>query len=273
MKKITSLLFVFLLSIGLNNAQSQDTLKIHYYENYPYAYTEDGKLKGIEVEIIEEYTTWLKQKKNKTVFVEYTAHKDFGEFYSSVKSGDKSTIGLGSVTPNTDREKEVLFSAPYLQNVAVLITAGKVPTIRSRTNAEVTKVLGVLNAVAVSKSSHVMYLNELKKQFLPTLKISLVENQNQVLERIVSDNMYFGYVDIVAYWSFLKNNPGKFLKMQKQFSEPKEMFRFIAPMGSFKLLSVDEFFESGFGFTSTKKYHQILESYLGYEIIESVEIK
>jgi hypothetical protein len=36
---------------------------------------------------------------------------------------------------------------------------------------------------------------------------------------------------------------------------------------------LSEFFESGFGFTSTKTYHQLLEKYLGYEIIDLVEIK
>ena len=93
------------------------------------------------------------------------------------------------------------------------------------------------------------------------------------IEKIVSDNNYFGYVDIVAYWAFLKNNPSKFLKIQKVFNEPKEYLGFIMPKKSTHLNSINEFFESGFGFTSTKAYHQILEKYLGYEIIESVEIK
>lgn len=254
-------------------AQAADTLYIYYHENYPYAYTDNGKQKGIEIDIIEEYATWLKQKKNITAVLIYKSYNDFGDFYNSVKTGNKNVIGLGSVTFNSMREKEVLFSSPYLQNVSVLITAGKVPTLISKSAAEVTRVLGNLHGVAVSKSSHAVYLEDIKKQFLPSLKISYFENQTSVLESIVSDNTNFGYVDIVSYWAFLKNNQGKFLKIQKPFNEPKEYFRFIAPLNSINMISLDEFFESGFGFTSTKKYHQILETYLGYEIIESVEIK
>jgi hypothetical protein len=45
------------------------------------------------------------------------------------------------------------------------------------------------------------------------------------------------------------------------------------PKNSRYALYMNEFFESGFGFTATKKYHQILETYLGSEILDGVEIK
>lgn len=104
------------------------------------------------------------------------------------------------------------------------------------------------------------------------MNIQTTETQKQVLEGIVNDQTRFGYVDIVAYWSFLKTTP-KFLKIQKVFSEPREFLGFAMPKNSKHAGTIGEFFESGFGFTSTKKYQQILESYLGHEIIESVEIK
>lgn len=259
--------------LGHNTAQNADTLIINYYENYPYAYSENGKLKGIEIDIIEEYAAWVKSKKNTAITVVYKPYKEFGAFYSSVKDGRKNIVGLGSVTANNQREQEVLLSAPYLQNLAVLITSGSVPSLKTKTTAEVSKTFGGLSAITVNNSSHLNYLNDLKSQFLPGLKISFAENQNKVLETIVSDNKVFGYVDIIAYWAFLKNNQTKFLKIQKVFSEPKERFSFVMPVGSVHAANMSEFFEGGFGFTSTKVYHQILEKYLGYEIIEAVEIK
>ena len=272
MKKL-SLIIVLFLGISSLKSQVADSLIINYYENFPYAYTESGKLKGIEIDIIEEYVTWLKQKKNTSLIVVYNPYKEFSSFYSSVKSGNAKTIGLGSVTTNNERQKEILFSPPYLQNVAVLITGGRVPTVQNKTKEEVTKTLGGLSAIVVSNSSHVKYLNEIKSLFVPTLKISFTETQSKVLEGIISSNSAFGYVDIVAYWSFLKANPSKFLKIQKAFTEPKEYLGFVMPKSSIHSATINEFFESGFGFTSTKIYHQILEKYLGYEIIESVEIK
>lgn len=272
MRKLSLIIALFFCFSGLRS-QGSDSLIVNYYENFPYAYSEGGKLKGIEIDIIEEYVTWLKQKKNTSLIVSYVPYKEFGPFYSAVKAGRPNVIGLGSVTINKEREKDVLFSPPYLQNVAVLITAGRVNTAKVKNKEEVLKTLGGLNAIVVNKSTHVNYINDIKTAYLPTLKINTTESQSNVLEGIVSDNKMFGYVDIIAYWSFLKSNPSKFLKIQKVFNEPKEYLGVVMPKNSAQAANLSEFFESGFGFTSTKVYHQILEKYLGYEIIESVEIK
>lgn len=272
MRKLTLIIALFFCFSGLRS-QGTDSLIVNYYENFPYAYSEAGKLKGIEIDIIEEYVTWLKQKKNMSLVVSYVPYKEFGPFYNAVKTGRSNVIGLGSVTINKEREKDVLFSPPYLQNLAVLITAGRVNTAKARNKEEVLKTLGGLNAMVVNKSTHVNYINDLRTAYLPALKITTTESQSKVLEGIVSDNKVFGYVDIVAYWSFLKSNPSKFLKIQKVFNEPKEYLGVVMPKNSIHNVNLSEFFESGFGFTSTKIYHQILEKYLGYEIIESVEIK
>lgn len=271
-KKITLIISLFVL-ITTIHSQVIDSLTINYYENYPYAFTENGKLKGIEIDIVDEYVFWLKQKKNVSLKVTYRAFQEFGSFYNSVKDGNSKVLGLGSVTNNSERENDVLFSPAYLQNLAVLITDGSVPTIKTKSAVDVANILGNLSALVVSKSSHVTYMNEIKNSYLPNLKINSSEKQSAVLESISNDKKIFGFVDIVAYWSFLKTHPTKFLKIQKIFNEPKESLGFIMPKNSIHAMYVNEFFETGFGFTSTKLYHQILEKYLGYEIIESVEIK
>jgi ABC-type amino acid transport substrate-binding protein len=265
-------LFLLLL-IGSTLSAQTDSLVINYYENFPFAFSEGGDIKGIEIDIIAEYVKWLKAKKNITVKTAVKPYKEFSAFYNSVKSGGKHVVGLGSVTSTREREKEVLFSAPYLQNVAVMITAGSVPTFKTKAPDEVRPAMEKLEAMVVKQSSHSNYIEQVKSQYAPSLKITYTESQEKVLENIAGNSSIMGYVDIVAYWSYLKKNPSKFLKMQKAFSEPKDHLGFIMPMGSSHYALLNEFFESGFGFTSTRTYHQILEKYLGYEILESVEIK
>jgi ABC-type amino acid transport substrate-binding protein len=268
------IIFIFALLLSFNSLISQtDSLTIYYYDNYPYAFDDNGTIKGIEIDIIKEYTDWLKQKKSINVVVSYKAFKEFSGFYNGVKNGGSKVIGLGSVTINAEREKEIVFSSAYLNNTPVLITDGRVPTIKLKNTDEISKVLDGLNALVVNTSSHMKYINDIKKDYVPTLKISFKETQQSVLEGITNDAKIFGYADIIAYWSFLKKNPNRFLKIQKVFNQPSESLGFIMPKKNVNTLLINEFFESGFGFTSTKTYHQILEKYLGYEIIESVEIK
>jgi ABC-type amino acid transport substrate-binding protein len=250
-----------------------DSLVIHYFENYPYSFNENGTVKGIEVDIMNEYVKWLKAKKNINVTPVYRPYKEFNAFYNSVKDGHKNIIGLGSVTNVTARENEVNFSAPYLQNVAVMITSGTVQTMKSAEAGDAKPIIEKLSAYVVRGSSHSTYIDLIKKKYSPNLKVNYTENQEQVLENIASHPMTFGYVDIVAYWAFIKKNQNKFLKIQKAFSEPKDFMSFITPKNGSQISNINEFLESGFGFTSTKIYNEILERYLGHEIINSVEIK
>src|SRR3954465_1598510 len=182
-KKLTFLfcLMAFVGNIGAQTAQV-DTLNVNYYENFPYAYTENGVLRGIEVDIIKKYVEWLKLEKNINTIVNYKGYKEFSEFYNAVKKGSSKSIGLGSVTITDERAKEVAFSPAYLSNIAVLITNGAVPSIKNPTAEEVNKVFGQMDALAVNESSHVKYMNSIKSSYLPSMQIKGTETQNSILD-------------------------------------------------------------------------------------------
>ena len=262
--------------VGTISAQPSqvDTLNVKYYENYPYAYMENGVLKGIEVDIIKKYVEWLKLEKDIVTVVNYKSFKEFSEFYNSIKKGDARSIGLGSVTITEDRAKEVAFSPAYLRNIAVLITSGNVPSIKNPpTIEEAGKVFGPRDALAVNESSHVKYMNALKSMYLLNMQIKGTETQTSILDKIAKDGKSYGYVDIVAFWAYIKKNKKTYLKIQKAFNQPYEDLGFVMPFGASHFSSLNEFFENGFGFTSTKVYHEILQKYLGYEVLETLELK
>jgi hypothetical protein len=105
---------------------------------------EAGNMKGIEIEILAEYVFWLKAKKKMNMVVKHAAFGSFEDFYRSCKRPDKNTIGLGSVTINSERAKEVDFSAPYMKDVAFCVTNGNAPDIKSKSPDE------IINRVASS---------------------------------------------------------------------------------------------------------------------------
>ena len=107
-------------------------VNVYYYENEPYVYKDkSGKLVGIEIDILNSFVSWLKAEKGIELELEYVPFKKFDVFYQQVVAASPNTIGLGSVTITESRSKEVKFSAPYLKNVAVLVTDGSVPTARN----------------------------------------------------------------------------------------------------------------------------------------------
>lgn len=250
-------------------AQNADTLRVNYFSQVPFAYIENGAVKGIEIEMVNEYVQWLKNKKKINVVLRQNGFSDFESFYASIKKSDKNTIGLGSVTIGQERASEVDFSAPYLKNVAFCVTNGHAPDVKTKTSDEILRSLGSMNALTINNTSLNKYILELKKNYIQDLKISYKTDEIKILDEISKNVLCFGYVDAVGFWFYLKNNPGKFLKMQKILNQSKEELGFIFPKGSQHKALFNEFFN---GFKTSPAYRGILERYLGAYMTQNMAI-
>lgn len=259
------ILFVF---TGKSYADN-DTLRVFYLENFPYSYTENKVPKGIEIEIINEFVAWMKTD-GINLIVNYTSFDEFDKLFDAVKKGRNNVIGLGSVTINTERLKQVSFSPPYLKNVSILISNSQIPTIAAK--KEISGVFVNHRAITLKNSTYEKYLKDLKKNQLPKLSISYTDSEFSAIDSVANNKNVFAYCDILSYWSYSRNHKNKFIKIQKIFTFDSDNLGFIIPKNSLNNQALSEFFESGFGFISTKKYTEILEKHLTYEVIESVRV-
>ena len=269
------LLICFLISFTTAEvfAGNNDTLYVNYFENNPFTFRENSKLQGIEIEIINEYLLWLKSKKNLDMPVKYTAFTEFDNFYQSTKASHKNTIGLGTLTINELRKKELDFTDAYIKNVAFCITNGNAPDIKIKNKDEITRVLGNMTAVTIQNSSLNYYILDLKKSYIPDLKLVYQSNPQKILDEISKNILQFGYVDAVSFWIYLKRNPGRFLKMQKALNQSKEELGFILPKGSQHTQWFNEFFSGTNGFKFSKTYRAILEKYLGTYMTQNMAVQ
>jgi len=280
MKKLSILLLIIVVSLTTQiNAQQWEevmqtkkgTLDVHYFENEPYAYTaKNGKLVGIEIDILNAFVEWAKKEKEVEIDLNFKpAYSEFDQFYRSISAAPTNSIGLGSVTITSSREGELKFSAPYLKNVSVLITDGLVPT--ARTPQALENMVMDLRPLAIKGSVHQSHLQELYKNSETKVTYDYVKAVEMIPTKIKESGKYFGYVDIISFWKYVKNNK-HYVKMHTIANKENEEFGFVVPKISDWDVIINEFFESGFGFTSTKAYHKILEKHLSFEIIERVEM-
>jgi putative glutamine transport system substrate-binding protein len=245
-------------------------MEIYYFEQEPFAYTQSNSLMGVEIEILAEFAKWAQLRKGVKLDVKYTPFKKFEEFYKAVVSGNSFVIGAGTVAINEERKNDILFSPPYLNNVSILISNGSAETIYNK--EEVAGKWKNMKGITTKESVHNRYMEELKKKHLPGMNIEMVKSPLEVTERVGQQANYIGYIDIVTFWHYLKKS-NAFLKIQRIFTVNNEKFGFIMPKNSELQGLITEFFESGFGFTATKSYRDILEKYMGYEVISTVEIR
>jgi putative glutamine transport system substrate-binding protein len=271
MKKscLFTLFVLIVLSFGNAFAQNTRTLNIYFYEQ-PLLFRQGEKpqtYEGIEADIIQEFISWCAEKKKISVKPAYFAYKSFKEFYDAMKTAPPNTLGAGTVTITKERLNEFDCTAPYLKNVAVFVSHGSLNTL----DTEQPETLRGINVtgLAESQSIHVEYMKAFQKRYAPDMEIKEIkENIGDVL---ASDPKYVAYMDIIKY-RYLTLTSDTYFKIHRSLSKDNEKFGFILPKESDWTVLVNEFMESGFGFTSTKKYHQILEKYLGYEVIRTVEI-
>jgi len=281
MRTTKLLIFSLLLSfISQLNAQSvkyeetigkkAGTLSIHYFENTPTAYKEGETVKGIEIDILNQFSKWIQENKGIAVNFNYQSFTDFDEMYKSVQTGNGNTVGVGTVTITDNRSQEVDFSAPYMKNVSILVTAGEVKTVRS--DKELKEFLGSMQAVTVKGSIHEEHLRHMYSIYSVPAKITYVKDPMDLFKKLKDSPRNFGYVDVITFWKYLKEDNKHFVKMHSYANYKDENFGFIFPKNSGWANEFNEFFESGFGFTSTKEYRKILENHLSYEILNSVEL-
>lgn len=250
--------------------QKEVILDVNYYENYPFAYEDEiGNVMGIEVDILKSFVTWCAETKGVEVKLRFKKYDSFAGFYDNTKAMDNGTVGLGSVAITPQRKSEVLFTPPYMKNRSILVSNFEIPTVRMfddfSTNFEGKTVLVIQGTI------HEKELMEIKKLHFPKMRVKYVETPKELLQMVFEDKQYFGYVDLISYWAFVQERCCV-LKIHRDVSLEPDYFAFVLPKNSDWRLAFVEFFEGGFGFTATEEYRSILEKYLGYEVIESVEL-
>ncbi len=201
----------------------------------------------------------------------YTGYSNFDEFYKNIKNNTANTIGLGSVTITEERKSEVLYTYPYLRKTSLLISNGTVPTLKQiETIAKETS----NNVFLYMKgTSNEQVLNTVRATFYPDMKFEAVQSQREMLTKISNDKKYMAYVDILAYWSYIKDAPESYLKINHVANSDDQQLAFILPINTDWQMLFNEFLTTGLGFYSSKAYADILEKHLGYEIVKSVRIQ
>lgn len=281
MKKVMLLWAVLLVSLT-SFAQVEDPswksalktkkseITVMYFENYPFTYKNaEGEMAGIEVEILQDFVKWCQETKGIDISLKFEQSKSFAAFYDKIKTMDNGVVGLGSVSMTNQRKTEVKFTAPYMKNKSILVSQLSVPTARVFDDFE--KNFNEMTALVIQGSSHEEELKEIKDLHHPKMRVKYMTTPKELLQQIFEDKSYYGYVDLISYWSFVTERCCV-MKIHREVSLKPDYFAFVLPKTSDWVMPFAEFFEGGFGYTATENYRKILEKYLGYEIINSVEL-
>ncbi|TNE68627.1 transporter substrate-binding domain-containing protein [bacterium] len=245
------------------------TVTIVYYPEEAFAYKDrQGRPTGVELDILSQFVSWVRNAKGVDLEVEWVAQSDFEKLYNDVKSSSGGVIGAGNITITDARKKELQFSPAYLNNIAVLYSNSASPDLK--TLDQIGTTFKGMSAVVHKGTTHVETLNELKQKYFPSFSIKQVNSDEEAINQVIADPKLFSYTDLSNYWLAQKEN--KPIKRHPVGDKTTEQFGFILPLNSDWEPLLKEFFNLGSGYRSNVTYKRILMRHLGSEVTKMLEM-
>ncbi|MBO9659406.1 MAG: histidine kinase [Chitinophagaceae bacterium] len=247
--------------------QKTGTVTALWDEIEPFIYTdENAQLKGVEYEIMESFRSYLKTTYGVELTVQWQKAGSFDSIYYKIKTGRQPGLfgwSYYSITP--ERSKEVSFSLPYMPDLNVLITNNREPMYASA--QEFTSRLREMSAYTQANTTMQEDVNALKQNFQPTLPVTILAQDYDIIQRVEQDEHGFGYVPLSIYIVALQR--GHKVKRQSILASKREGFAAVMPPASDWKPVIDEYFSSA---VFRNKAGAIVAKYLGSKVKDLVFI-
>ncbi|TRX55951.1 amino acid ABC transporter substrate-binding protein [Fulvivirga sp. M361] len=237
------------------------SISLAYVETPGFVYKDaGGKLTGICVDIMDDFVSYINSKYQVSLTTKYVGDgASFGGMYNKVKESEGGVVGLGNITIRETRKKEVKFSPPFITNFAILVTQSQVPTLNSIKN--INQTFKGLTAYAPKGTTNEKRLEDIKSKYYPGMVIKYATSSPETLNQVLADKNGFAYLDLAFYLDAIQKR--KPIKRHPIGDQSSEQFGFIMPMNSDWQPLMNEFFNSGGGYTNTMPYKKILAKHLG----------
>ncbi len=179
-------------------ASGTGTLTVVYSEQFGLIHKDkDGKIKGVCVDILSDFAKFLKETHGKTVTIKYADEIPVFSDFLSTTQNTANIIGVTNTTITEERKKILKFSPPYMSNRQVMLTNNKAPSIANLKELP-TKFQG-FTAQVIAGSTHVQYVEKIKSDFMPSLKISHQASGPVILQNLVKDPKLFTIIDFTEF--------------------------------------------------------------------------
>ncbi len=194
------------------------SIAVLWYTIEPFIYFNEGKITGIEYELMEGFIPFMKNQYQVDLEINWVDVKSFDHIYPAIKnSKEKGLFGMSYYSITEERKKEINFAPPYMPDLNILVTSNNVPIYNNE--ADFMKDMGQYAGYTMQQTTMEEDMRQLQK-IIPSLKISNRPDDYEVLNQIASVKNAFGYVPLSIYVLALQR--GTKVKRQKIMATRRE---------------------------------------------------
>ena len=210
------LAFFCLFSFATSNAQlrgesweqikssGSGKLTVVYYEQPGLIQQDGGVLKGVCIDLLGEFTKFVKEKYGKDITVFYASkERDFSNFLKVVQQSP-NVLGVTNTSITEERKKIFKFTPPYMTTPLVFLTNDKAPTLRNL--SELSRTYAGFTAEVISGSTHVTHIENIRKKYHPELKVTYVSSSESVIRNLSGNPKVFSILDFTEYVGVVRKN-------------------------------------------------------------------
>lgn len=235
------------------------TITALWYDIDPFIFEDQqGNLQGVEYELMEHFTDWIRTKYGYEVAVNWKNAASFENIYSEVRNSPAPGLfGWSFFSITSDRMQEVNFTPPYMPDINVVVTNEAMPIFENE--GDLLDTLPYLQAYTMQHTA--MEEDMTKLVGSASTPVSRQFDDYEILRKISEDKRGLGYVPMTVYVVSLQK--GIKIKRQYLFATERTGLAGIFPKNSDWKPIVDEFFLS---FECKRLVDNLLSKYLGSEI-------
>ena len=207
------------------------TLACIYYESPGIIYKDlvTNKLKGLSVDIINDFVHYIKEKYSKTVNVVYVGQEQiFPEFLKHVNDSP-NLLGVCNVSITAARKKHYSFTPSFLKNIFVLVSHTSAPSITKL--SELKNKFAGYKASMITGSIQLSIMQLIKEEHFPSLVIEKLPSSDEILEKISTNPKLFTLVDYTQY-IFAAKNKLAIKRQSVKIPVPEDELGFVMQKGS-----------------------------------------
>ncbi len=232
-------------SWATTKANGSGTLAVLYYEQAGLIQEVNGKPEGLCVEILKDFVDYVQAKHNKKITLQYVGKEPVFTNFLSTTQKSTNLLGVTNVTITDERKKILKFTPPFISNPIVLLTHKEAPAVANF--AELSKKLEGYTAEIIGGSTHVKYINKIKKENWPSLTITYGPSGQEILKKIAANPKIFTILDFTEFVDAnRKRLPIK--KQNLEFGDPEQLAFIMSKQSDWdeiwKLFMTDEYRKS-----------------------------
>ncbi|MBC7933791.1 MAG: histidine kinase [Rhizobacter sp.] len=238
-------------------------IAVLWYTIEPFIYFNEGKITGIEYELMEGFVPFLKKNYGIDLTLQWVDAKAFEPIYPAVKqSAEKGLFAMSYYSITEERKSEVKFAPPYMPDLNILVTSNNLP-VYNREDLFI-KDMQRYSGYTMAQTTMEEDMNKLRSIY-PSLQVSTRLDDYEVLNQIAAVNNAFGYVPLSIYVLALQR--GTKVKRQKILSTRREGLAAIYTKNS----DWDEPVNAWFNSNDCKKLTiALIRKHLGVEVADII---